>query len=59
MELILKNVFKKYSKDKFGVVGFSLTLNNGIIGLLGSNGAGKSTLMKMIATIVPCRRICG
>lgn len=51
MELILKNVFKKYSKDKFGVVDFSLTLNNGIIGLLGPNGAGKSTLMKMIATI--------
>lgn len=51
MELILKKVFKKYSKDKFGVVDFSLTLNNGIIGLLGPNGAGKSTLMKMIATI--------
>lgn len=51
MELILENVFKKYSKDKFGVVDFSLKLNNGIIGLLGPNGAGKSTLMKMIATI--------
>jgi len=51
MELILKNVFKKYNKDKFGVVDFSLVLNNGIIGLLGPNGAGKSTLMKMIATI--------
>lgn len=51
MELILKNVFKKYNKDEFGVVDFSLVLNNGIIGLLGPNGAGKSTLMKMIATI--------
>lgn len=51
MELILKNVSKKYNKDKFGVVDFSLVLNNGIIGLLGPNGAGKSTLMKMIATI--------
>ena len=51
MELILKGVSKKYNKDKFGVVDFSLTLNNGIIGLLGPNGAGKSTLMKMIATI--------
>lgn len=51
MELILKDVSKKYNKDKFGVVDFSLKLNNGIIGLLGPNGAGKSTLMKMIATI--------
>lgn len=51
MELILKDVSKKYNRDKFGVVDFSLTLNNGIIGLLGPNGAGKSTLMKMIASI--------
>lgn len=51
MELILKNVSKKYNKTIFGVADFSLTLNNGIIGLLGPNGAGKSTLMKMIATI--------
>jgi len=51
MELILKNVSKKYNKTKFVVADFSLTLNNGIIGLLGPNGAGKSTLMKMIATI--------
>jgi len=51
MQLEIKNISKKYSKDKYGLKDFSLTINNGILGLLGPNGAGKSTLLKMIATI--------
>ena len=51
MELVVNNISKKYSKNKFGLVDFSLKLNTGILGLLGPNGAGKSTLMKIIATV--------
>ena len=51
MQLEIKNISKKYSKNKYGLKDFSLTINNGILGLLGPNGAGKSTLLKMIATI--------
>lgn len=51
MELVINNISKKYSKNKFGLVDFSLKLNCGILGLLGPNGAGKSTLIKIIATV--------
>ncbi|MEM0540996.1 ABC transporter ATP-binding protein [Flavobacterium sp. j3] len=51
MQLKISNVTKQYAKDKFGLVDFSMTLENGIVGLLGSNGAGKSTLMRIIATV--------
>ncbi len=51
MKLAIQNLSKKYNKEKFGLIDFSLTIENGILGLLGPNGAGKSTLMKIIATI--------
>lgn len=51
MQLEIKNITKKYSKNKYGIKNFSITIENGILGLLGPNGAGKSTLLKMIATI--------
>lgn len=51
MKLEIQNVSKRYSKDKYGLQEFSLTIEKGILGLLGPNGAGKSTLMKMIATV--------
>ena len=51
MELVIKNISKRYNKDKYGLKDYSLTIENGILGLLGPNGAGKSTLMKIIATI--------
>jgi ABC-2 type transport system ATP-binding protein len=51
MKLEIKNLTKKYNKEKYGLHDFSLTIENGILGLLGPNGAGKSTLMKIIATI--------
>ncbi len=51
MTLDIRNLSKKYSKEKFGLRDFSLTIKKGIVGLLGPNGAGKSTLMKIIATI--------
>lgn len=51
MKLEIQNVSKRYSKDKYGLKDFSITIEKGILGLLGPNGAGKSTLLKMIATI--------
>lgn len=51
MKLEIKNLSKKYGKNKYGLRDYSLTLENGILGLLGPNGAGKSTLLKMVATI--------
>lgn len=51
MTLIIKNLSKKYSKEKFGLREFSITIEKGVLGLLGPNGAGKSTLMKIISTI--------
>ncbi|MEP7108644.1 MAG: ABC transporter ATP-binding protein [Ferruginibacter sp.] len=51
MKLEILNLAKKYNKEKYGLINFSLSVENGILGLLGPNGAGKSTLMKIIATI--------
>lgn len=51
MKLFIDHLTKRYSKDKYGLSNFSLSVNKGILGLLGPNGAGKSTLLKMIATI--------
>ena len=46
MELSLNSVSKQY-KDKLAVNALSLTMHNGIYGLLGPNGSGKSTLIKL------------
>lgn len=51
MQLDIQNVSKRYSKNKYGLKGFSMTIDKGVLGLLGPNGAGKSTLLKMIATV--------
>jgi len=51
MELSIRDISKRYNKEKYGLKDNSLTIESGILGLLGPNGAGKSTLMKIIATI--------
>lgn len=51
MELCLNSVSKKY-KDKTAVNELSLTLHEGIYGLLGPNGSGKTTLMRMLCTVL-------
>jgi ABC-2 type transport system ATP-binding protein len=51
MRLEINNISKKFNASKFGLINFTLKLENGILGLLGPNGAGKSTLMKIIATV--------
>jgi ABC-type multidrug transport system ATPase subunit len=51
MQLDIQNISKRYSRDKYGLKDFSITIEKGVLGLLGPNGAGKSTLLKMIATV--------
>jgi ABC-type multidrug transport system ATPase subunit len=51
MTLVIKDLSKRYNKEKLGLKNYSITIEKGVLGLLGPNGAGKSTLMKIIATI--------
>lgn len=51
MELVIQNIGKQYTREKWGLRDFTLTLTPGVWGLLGPNGAGKSTLMRILATI--------
>ena len=51
MELIIKNLDKKYSNGVHALNDVSLTINKGMFGLLGPNGAGKSSLMRTLATL--------
>lgn len=51
MNLELKNIIKKYTKEQIALNNVSLSISCGIVGLLGPNGAGKSTLFKIISTV--------
>ena len=51
MELVMDGVSKQYRRDFWGLHGFTLSLDRGVLGLLGPNGAGKSTLMRILATV--------
>lgn len=50
MELKLRHVTKRYG-TKTAVDDVSMTLREGIYGLLGANGAGKTSLMRLICMI--------
>jgi ABC-2 type transport system ATP-binding protein len=51
MELVIDRLTKHY-KNKIAVDRLSLTLQEGIYGLLGANGAGKTTLMRMMCGVL-------
>jgi ABC-type multidrug transport system ATPase subunit len=51
MELLIKNLDKKYSNGVHALNNVSLTIKKGMFGLLGPNGAGKSSLMRTLATL--------
>lgn len=51
MELVIDRITKQF-KNKIAVDRMSLTLNQGVYGLLGANGAGKTTLMRMICGVL-------
>ena len=50
MELELKKLTKEFQGFK-AVDDITLTMSNGVYGLLGVNGAGKTTLMRMLCTL--------
>lgn len=55
MVIEIKNLSKVYPRGKKKALdAVSLTIGDGIFGLLGRNGAGKTTLMRIIATIMDC-----
>ncbi len=49
--LEIRNVVKTFGNSVTAVNDVSLTLERGVVGLIGHNGAGKTTLMQMIATL--------
>ncbi|CRZ34028.1 ABC-2 type transport system ATP-binding protein [Herbinix hemicellulosilytica] len=51
MELVIDRLSKHY-KNKMAVDRVSLTLKEGVYGLLGANGSGKTTLMRMICGVL-------
>ena len=51
MELKLNDLTKKFGNFT-AVDHVSLTMTNGVYGLLGVNGAGKTTLMRMLCTLI-------
>jgi ABC-type multidrug transport system ATPase subunit len=51
MELIIKDLDKRYSNGVHALNNVSLTIPTGMFGLLGPNGAGKSSLMRTLATL--------
>ncbi|MEM7373672.1 MAG: ABC transporter ATP-binding protein [Bacteroidota bacterium] len=51
MKLEIKNLSKTYSNGVQALRNVSLTIGQGMFGLLGQNGSGKSTLMRTIATL--------
>ncbi len=52
MRLQIQDLGKKYHSDFWGIKGFSMQIEEGVIALLGPNGAGKSTFMRMLATVM-------
>lgn len=51
MELEIERISKQY-REKWAVNHLSVTVGQGVYGLLGPNGSGKSTLMRMIVDIL-------
>mgnify|MGYP000361607875 CR=1 FL=1 len=51
MKLKFENLTKEFG-DFTAVDHLSLTMTNGVYGLLGVNGAGKTTLMRMLCTLL-------
>jgi ABC-type multidrug transport system ATPase subunit len=52
MDIIIRNVVKKYRGGVHALRGLSVDIPTGMFGLLGANGAGKTTLMRIIAGIL-------
>lgn len=53
MQLTVENISKSYGKQK-ALNRFSISMTEGIYGLIGPNGSGKSTLMQILTQNLPC-----
>jgi ABC-2 type transport system ATP-binding protein len=51
MQLVVRDLSKRYANGVQAIDHVSLTIPPGMFGLLGPNGAGKSTLMRTLATL--------
>ena len=51
MQLVIRDLSKRYANGVQAIDHVSLTIPPGMFGLLGPNGAGKSTLMRTLATL--------
>jgi len=51
MQLLVRDLSKRYPNGVQALAAVSLTVPPGMFGLLGPNGAGKSTLMRTLATL--------
>ena len=51
MQLVIRDLSKRYANGVQAIDRVSLTIPPGMFGLLGPNGAGKSTLMRTLATL--------
>ena len=51
MQLVIKNLSKRYPNGVQALNNISLVIPQGMFGLLGPNGAGKSSLMRTLATL--------
>jgi ABC-2 type transport system ATP-binding protein len=51
MDLVIRDLSKTYPNGTRALKNVSLTVAQGMFGLLGRNGAGKSTLMRIVATL--------
>jgi ABC-2 type transport system ATP-binding protein len=49
--LTIKHLVKVYSPAVRAIDDVSLTLERGVVGLIGHNGAGKTTLIDMLCTL--------
>ena len=52
MAIEIEELYKRYGK-KMALDGISLSVEEGLFGLLGQNGAGKTTLLRILATLIP------
>ncbi len=52
MDIIVKDVRKRYGNGQEALRGISLHIGRGMFGLLGPNGAGKTSLLRILATLL-------
>jgi ABC-2 type transport system ATP-binding protein len=53
LKIEVEGLTKTYEGGIHALKGISLTITNGVYGLLGPNGSGKTTLMRILATLLP------